>query len=293
MDIIDLNQFLFPLTQVEIDKANYKGGVKRSPQQKPRYNVHAGVSIEGARHLFKIATEKDVKNLKVLVGTKTINATGLNTVRFHNLATRTNCVTCERSLAYFRLESNGGEPHLNGYSHDHVMMTRDHIVPRSAGGPDVVENIQMMCSYCNKAKASLPMEEFVKRKLSNRGSFVSNNDLVMKRGATTISQEVTVEFTTHPGVILKAVIVGETPHDLRRNPKVCKLDIEKDGKSLGYLPEPYEKDKVYDYTYTFYCHGYGGIKDLKALRKFSDFDRLVFPGDHRLLDGSIVKLTEF
>ena len=31
-------------------------------------------------------------------------------------------------------------------------MTKDHIVPKSKGGPDCIENFQTMCEECNKKK---------------------------------------------------------------------------------------------------------------------------------------------
>lgn len=43
--------------------------------------------------------------------------------------------------------------HLNLYALDEmgreVLMTKDHIIPKSKGGPDVLENMQTMCTYCN------------------------------------------------------------------------------------------------------------------------------------------------
>lgn len=39
--------------------------------------------------------------------------------------------------------------------------TRDHKIPLSRGGPDCVENIQMICRRCNEEKGSLLPEEFV------------------------------------------------------------------------------------------------------------------------------------
>lgn len=294
MDVINLDQYLFPLTQVEIDRANYKGGVKRHPKQKPRYNVYAGISVDGAKHLYSIAKEAGVKNLSVSVNGKTLNVTGLNTVRFENLVTHTHCVTCDRSLSYLRLEDNGSEPHINGYSHDHVMMTRDHIVPRSAGGPDVMDNIQMMCSHCNKAKGSLPMEEFIKRKFKNPDDvFVPEEAIVLKRGNITVTQEATMEFIECPGLVAEFKMVADNTSALHRNPKISHLSFKKDGIELGFLPEPYDKDKVYDYTHVRYLHQYGSIEDLKGLRKFSAFDRLVLVGDSVLLDGSLVKMTEY
>ena len=46
-----------------------------------------------------------------------------------------------------------------------VLMTKDHVLPRSKGGPDVLENLQTMCAPCNCRKrdnhryqARLPFE---------------------------------------------------------------------------------------------------------------------------------------
>lgn len=47
--------------------------------------------------------------------------------------------------------------HLNLYGrnrHGHlVLMTRDHVIPRSKGGPNRMHNCQTMCAPCNRRKA--------------------------------------------------------------------------------------------------------------------------------------------
>lgn len=68
------------------------------------------------------------------------------------------CVTCGNSGAYFSLESQVGavgdnaKPHLNLYSIDGVLITKDHIFPKSKGGKDHINNMQTMCYYCNQKK---------------------------------------------------------------------------------------------------------------------------------------------
>jgi hypothetical protein len=65
------------------------------------------------------------------------------------------CVgSCGRVGYLWRLESNGGLPHLNLYAQDGVMMTKDHIIAKSKGGPDSLLNYQVMCSICNRKKGS-------------------------------------------------------------------------------------------------------------------------------------------
>ena len=48
-------------------------------------------------------------------------------------------------------------------------MTKDHIIPKSKGGPDCIENFQTMCEECNKKKKNtmpevIPDVELVHRK---------------------------------------------------------------------------------------------------------------------------------
>lgn len=58
-------------------------------------------------------------------------------------------------------EKEGQGYHLNLYALDEmgreVLMTKDHIIPKSKGGPDHINNMQTMCTYCNaKKKDNMP-----------------------------------------------------------------------------------------------------------------------------------------
>lgn len=64
------------------------------------------------------------------------------------------CVTCGRAGSVWRVESNNGEPHLNLYTADGAMMTKDHIIPRKLGGIDHVDNYQPMCKKASKIPAN-------------------------------------------------------------------------------------------------------------------------------------------
>ena len=72
------------------------------------------------------------------------------------------CVACGRRGTHFALEravhDKKDKPyHLNLWATDangdEYLMTHDHILARSLGGRDVLENTQTMCSPCNAAKA--------------------------------------------------------------------------------------------------------------------------------------------
>lgn len=83
------------------------------------------------------------------------------------------CAGCGRIGSRFYLERHwkrgpdekyGDGWHLNLYAVEpngsEVLMTRDHIVPRSKGGLDRLENCQTMCHLCNRRKAdSMPGEQ--------------------------------------------------------------------------------------------------------------------------------------
>ena len=43
--------------------------------------------------------------------------------------------------------------HFNLYTEDNILMTKDHIKPKIAGGKDIVDNLQPMCSICNGEKS--------------------------------------------------------------------------------------------------------------------------------------------
>ena len=88
----------------------------------------------------------------------------MSAIRLRLFATKgTVCVHCGLSGSYFWLEKNKGviDPtsgyHLNLYGFNRskveTMLTRDHIVPRSKGGRDILSNLQTLCYPCNAKKA--------------------------------------------------------------------------------------------------------------------------------------------
>lgn len=92
-----------------------------------------------------------------------------SSVRLECLVSNNRCVVCNREGVIWLLQAhhvhrndNGSiilreSPHINLYAVDDdgslILMTRDHIVPRSKGGLDVLENLQTLCQPCNSEKA--------------------------------------------------------------------------------------------------------------------------------------------
>jgi len=75
----------------------------------------------------------------------------------------TTCVTCGLKGRHFRLERHALDKriarnrfHFNLYAVNgagqEVLMTKDHIIPKSRGGNNKLENLQPMCRHCNEKK---------------------------------------------------------------------------------------------------------------------------------------------
>lgn len=73
------------------------------------------------------------------------------------------CVTCGIEGEYFAKERNTSHGpncryHFNLYAKrddgTEVMLTKDHIVPKSKGGGDKLSNYQTMCWLCNQSKGN-------------------------------------------------------------------------------------------------------------------------------------------
>ena len=81
------------------------------------------------------------------------------------------CVTCGLEGNIFALEKNPLDTvyHFNLYAVDEggneTLMTKDHIVPKSLGGPNRLDNYQTMCTKCNSNKGvgGLTLEQWKSR----------------------------------------------------------------------------------------------------------------------------------
>ena len=91
----------------------------------------------------------------------TVNVKSLRLRMFAEIGTT--CVVCKLAGAFFASEIHMGKKapkdvsyHLNLYALDadgkEVLMTKDHIIPASKGGRDVLKNMQPMCCMCNSKK---------------------------------------------------------------------------------------------------------------------------------------------
>lgn len=78
--------------------------------------------------------------------------------RLEQFSKSVTCAKCGISGSFFSLERHKSDrdPHLNlyhkGKNSKFVMITKDHIIPRSKGGKDWMSNYQTMCKPCNEKK---------------------------------------------------------------------------------------------------------------------------------------------
>lgn len=80
--------------------------------------------------------------------------------RYRLFAKSCTCVRCGIVGSYMAKERSRGSQiekwHFNLYAiNQHgreVLMTKDHIIPKSKGGPDTMDNYQTMCTKCNSKK---------------------------------------------------------------------------------------------------------------------------------------------
>lgn len=81
-------------------------------------------------------------------------------LRYHTFKNSLVCKCCGVTGKYFALEKNKSDPspkfHFNLYGitvdGNEILMTKDHIHPKSKGGKDHISNMQTMCKPCNAIK---------------------------------------------------------------------------------------------------------------------------------------------
>ena len=67
----------------------------------------------------------------------------------------TACVRCGVDGVYLLTSvDQGGGRHVDLYTADFVLMTIDHILPKSRGGASTLVNYQPMCQHCNGRKGN-------------------------------------------------------------------------------------------------------------------------------------------
>lgn len=149
-----------------------------SRKKKPKYSCYKRYrkfSIEEVRELWE-QSEKQYKEtgeypvFQIADGINVMMVDKYSDGRYENFFTHgTDCVSCGIKGEYFWLETyyipkstHGAyykkKWHFNLYGVDdngkEVQLTKDHIIPKSLGGTDCMENYQTMCDRCNARKGN-------------------------------------------------------------------------------------------------------------------------------------------
>lgn len=123
---------------------------------------HKRKSIHTINDVYDIVKDvmfkHDKRDARVIFGGDTIKG---NSHRYQTFFTKgLKCACCGIEGQYFAKEKSGHDKsyHLNLYAVDddgnEVLMTKDHIIPKSKGGRDHISNYQTMCEACNFAKGN-------------------------------------------------------------------------------------------------------------------------------------------
>ena len=106
-----------------------------------------------------ISSKDIVREYKV--GKKT-HKVRMNSQRYYVFENSLSCVSCGVKGNKFLLEQYNSDrkPHFNLYAEKNgklILMTKDHIIAKSNGGSNRLDNYQTMCSVCNNLKGNLPL----------------------------------------------------------------------------------------------------------------------------------------
>lgn len=121
--------------------------------EEKRYSIEEVFAMCGEEHLLgdndfnKMRSDMEVDGFKV-------RPVSLRYKTFYQKGCK--CVVCGKEGTHFKLcgDSATQRRHFNLYADDGTLMTKDHIVPKSRGGQDLVSNMQTMCTTCNAAKGN-------------------------------------------------------------------------------------------------------------------------------------------
>lgn len=64
------------------------------------------------------------------------------------------CLHCKAKGYVFIIFKNGKNYYTNLYTSNGILITKDHIVPKSRGGATSIKNLQPLCIKCNMTKSN-------------------------------------------------------------------------------------------------------------------------------------------
>lgn len=142
-----------------------------------RYDKYRTIAFYSVKPILELVQPFAIINIHA--GGKT-HKVKLQSVRLQTFKKSNVCCCCGVVGSIFALQNERCEKsstpyHLNlyGFTDDGlILMTKDHIIPKSKGGQDCLNNMRTMCAKCNVARGNLPipldvLNECIKKGIDN------------------------------------------------------------------------------------------------------------------------------
>lgn len=124
---------------------------------------------------------KDDKKIPFKIGDTTYRVK-MNSDRYLLFQKNSKCVVCNLDGTKMILDLDvNNSSHFNLYGEENgqlILMTKDHILPKSKGGKDKLSNYQTMCSICNNLKSNFDL--YLDQILELRKIYQNNDNLSKK-----------------------------------------------------------------------------------------------------------------
>lgn len=122
--------------------------------EEKKYGIQEVFDIIGEENLNGNAVNRQCRSSIVVDGFN-VYSKSLRYMTFYQKGLK--CVCCGKKGTHFKLcgEDGSNRRHFNLYADDGTLITKDHIIPASKGGPDHIDNMQTMCTNCNSEKGNM------------------------------------------------------------------------------------------------------------------------------------------
>ena len=188
-----------------------------------RYSINEVFSIIGKDNLIEDHVNHSGRKKSIVVEGYDVYVKSLRYMTFYQKGVK--CACCNRTGNYFKLDgdANTKRRHFNLYSEDGVLMTKDHIIPKSLGGMDIIDNMQTMCVECNVKKGNGIDEEYKIISINKDGNVkkyrtLSNAvvNILNSNGCSSKKQEQYIESVIETADMIRYAIKNKTEFRGRR-----------------------------------------------------------------------------